>query len=99
MPSESLIHLINCLGHDADCLDEVEKKLTQGDFAGGFYEGVITKTWKRRCEVRLRSLLNRVSDIFSLGFEIIAHSGCLAIIPSRDEYRGSIGTTDTVCNI
>ncbi|KAI3503857.1 hypothetical protein L1887_32312 [Cichorium endivia] len=38
------------------CLDEVEVKLTQGDFAGGFYEGVITKTWKRRCEVRLRCL-------------------------------------------
>ncbi|KAI3503850.1 hypothetical protein L1887_32305 [Cichorium endivia] len=38
------------------CLDEVEVKLTQGDFVGGFYEGVITKTWKRRCEVRLHCL-------------------------------------------
>ncbi|KAI3505870.1 hypothetical protein L1887_28182 [Cichorium endivia] len=38
------------------CFDEVEVKLATGDFAGGFYEGVITKTWKRRCEVQLRCL-------------------------------------------
>ncbi|KAI3496679.1 hypothetical protein L1887_39050 [Cichorium endivia] len=39
-----------------ECSDEVEVKLTHADFAGGYYEGVITKTWKRRCEVQLRCL-------------------------------------------
>ncbi|KAI3691361.1 hypothetical protein L2E82_49708 [Cichorium intybus] len=39
-----------------NCFDEVKVKLTQGDFARGYYEGVITKTWKRRCEVQLRCL-------------------------------------------
>ncbi|KAI3503837.1 hypothetical protein L1887_32291 [Cichorium endivia] len=44
-----------------NCFDEVEVKLTQGDFAGGYYEGVITKTWKRRCEVQLRCLLDNTT--------------------------------------
>ncbi|KAI3494529.1 hypothetical protein L1887_40725 [Cichorium endivia] len=39
-----------------NCHDEVEVKLTKGDFACGFYEREIIKTWKRRCEVRLRCL-------------------------------------------
>lgn len=38
--------------------DMVEVMFKTGDFAGGFYGGVITTTWPRRCEVHLDSLLD-----------------------------------------
>ncbi|KAI3510745.1 hypothetical protein L1887_17879 [Cichorium endivia] len=84
-----------------NCQDEVEVKLTKVDFAGGFYEGEIIKTWKRRCEVRLRCLPDNTTGQMMVDRQGW-WSGVLEEVIGDDVYDVSLlkdGTPLRVCDL